>query len=342
MSRLCAKEFLEKSENIPVIDVRTPKEFEEGHIPGAYNIPIFSNEERVVVGTLYKKSGKEVAVMHGLKFVGPKMYDFVAQAKKLLKGKGKNVLVHCWRGGMRSESMAWLFNIAGIKADILDGGYKSYRSFIREDFSNKKRLIVLGGYTGSGKTELLHELQGRGEQVLDLEGLANHKGSVYGGLGQEPQPTNEQFENNTWNVWNSFDDNKVIWVEDESRSVGSVGINTPLYNQMFNSQVLFIDVPRKERVKRLVDEYACFSKEDLLMLSERIEKRLGGNNVKALKEAMKESKFDLVAEITLLYYDKAYDKGLSKKKSVSKFDFEVFNHEIIDVLLEAITELKEI
>lgn len=339
MNRLSVKEFLEKSKDIALIDVRTPKEFEEGHIPGAFNIPIFTNEERAIIGTLYKNSGKEAAVMRGLKIVGPKMYDFVAKAKQLLTAKDKKILVHCWRGGMRSGSMAWLFETAGLEVDLLEGGYKAYRSFIREDFAKKKKLIILGGYTGSGKTELLHELQKRGEQVLDLEGLANHKGSVYGGLGQAPQPSNEQFENNMWTVWDSFDINRHIWVEDESRSVGSVGINAPLYDQMLNSPVFFINIPLEIRVKRLVDEYGYFSKEDLLELSERITKKLGGNNVIEVREALEESRFDRVAEITLRYYDKAYEKGLEKKKRVIKFDFDSFDYQIIDRLVESSTSL---
>lgn len=334
MERLSVKDFLEQSKMLPVVDVRTPKEFDEGHIPGAINIPIFTNEERVVIGTLYKNSGKEAAVMRGLKFVGPKMYDFVAQAKKHIQGKNKNILIHCWRGGMRSGSMAWLFEMAGMSPLVLEGGYKAYRSYIREDFASPKKLIILGGYTGSGKTELLHCLRDKNEQILDLEGIAHHKGSVYGGLGQEAQPTNEQFENNLWLEWNKFDTNKVVWVEDESRSVGSVGINAPLYNQMFNSQVIFVRIPVEVRIKRLVSEYACFSKEDLLELSTRIVKKLGGNNLKELTEALDKSDFDTVTAITLRYYDKAYEGGLAKKKKVDKMEFDSFDHQIVDKLIE--------
>lgn len=334
MERLSAKDFLEQSKMLPVVDVRTPKEFEEGHIPGAINIPIFTNEERVVIGTLYKNSGKEAAVMRGLKFVGPKMYDFVAEAKKHIQGKNKKILIHCWRGGMRSGSMAWLFEMAGLVPSVLEGGYKAYRSHIREDFASPKKLIILGGYTGSGKTELLHALRDNGEQILDLEGIAHHKGSVYGGLGQEAQPTNEQFENNLWVEWNKFDANKVVWVEDESRSVGSVGINAPLYNQMFNSQVIFVRIPIEVRIKRLVKEYACFSKDDLLELSTRIVRKLGGNNLKELTEALYKSDFDTVTSITLRYYDKAYEGGLAKKKKVDKMEFDSFDHQIVDKLIE--------
>jgi tRNA 2-selenouridine synthase len=191
-NRISASEFLDLCKVFSAIDVRSEKEYGHGHIPGAVNLPLFSDEERVVIGTIYKNSGREASVLKGLEIAGPKLAGFVKKLHKITDQK--DILVHCWRGGMRSESMAWLFGQAGYKAHVLEGGYKAYRRFIREELSRPLTYIILGGLTGSGKTELLHMLGRAGEQILDLEKLACHKGSVFGGLGQPGQPANEQFE----------------------------------------------------------------------------------------------------------------------------------------------------
>ena len=157
--------------------------YASGHIPGAHNIPLFTNEERAIIGTLYVQVGKDPAVERGLELVGPKLADFVRQAREL--SAGKPLFLYCWRGGMRSGSMAWLFRTAGFKTFLLKGGYKAYRrSFI--DLLDKYpwKIVVLGGPTGCGKTEILHRLQEKGQQVIDLEGLAHHKGSAFGALGE--------------------------------------------------------------------------------------------------------------------------------------------------------------
>lgn len=334
MKKIYIEEFLKMSEEVPVIDVRTPEEFSQGHITGAYNIPLFSDKERARVGTLYKNSGKEAAVLEGLKYVGPKMHDYVIELRKIVRGKSKKVLVHCWRGGMRSESMVWLFNMAGFDPYFLEGGYKAYRSFIRNDFGSEKKLIVLGGYTGSGKTEILKRLEEKGEQIIDLEALANHKGSVYGGLGQEDQPSNEQFENDTWDVWKGLDPKKPVWIEDESRSIGKVGINNPLYMQMFGSDVVFVDIPIEERVSRLIEEYTTFDVESLKSLSNKIQKKLGGDNLNDLLEALEIEDYQKAIAISLKYYDKAYLKGLSKKTKVHKIEGEKITDDFLKELLE--------
>lgn len=334
MKQVNIEEFLNSVGEIPVIDVRTAKEFAEGHIPGAYNIPLFADEERARVGTVYKNSGREAAILEGLKFSGPNMHSFIIQLKKVVTGKSKKVFVHCWRGGMRSESMAWLFNMAGYDAYKLEGGYKNYRSYIRNDFGSKRKIIVLGGYTGSGKTEMLKRLQDKGEQVIDLEGLANHKGSVYGGLGQEEQPTNEQFENDTWTVWSKLDPNMHVWIEDESRSIGRVGINNPLYTQMAASDVIFVDIPIEERISRLKVEYTHFDVENLKFLSSRIQKKLGGVRLKELLSSLEDGDFGNAVRISLEYYDKAYLKGLSKKTKVHKINAEKITEDFLDDLID--------
>lgn len=334
MSQISIEEFVNKMGEAPIIDVRTPAEFEEGHISGAYNIPLFSDEERVKVGTIYKNSGREAAVLEGLKHSGPKMHDYIIQLKKIVRGKSRKVFVHCWRGGMRSESMVWLFKMAGFDAYKLEGGYKNYRSYIREDFGSERKILILGGYTGSGKTEILKKLEKKGEQIIDLEGLAHHKGSVYGGLGQEEQPTNEQFENDTWEVWRKLDPQKPVWIEDESRSIGRVGINNPLYMQMFNSNVLFLDFPVDERVRRLREEYTCFDVEQLKELSAKIQKKLGGNKLKELMESLEKGDFETAVKLSLYYYDKAYLKGIGKKQKVHKIIAEKITEDFIEDLIK--------
>ena len=199
LKKINVSKFLELSEIIPIADVRSPSEFSFGHIPGAVNIPLFDDEEREAVGTKYKKEGRLPAILEGLKYTGPAMSSKLKQALKIAKN-GK-LLIHCWRGGMRSEAMAWFFSLGDIEIEVLDGGYKSYRHHILENLSEKRKIIVLGGMTGSSKTYILKYLNKMGQQVLDLEGLANHKGSAFGALGQLPQPSTEQFSNMLFNEW---------------------------------------------------------------------------------------------------------------------------------------------
>ncbi|MCB2197425.1 MAG: tRNA 2-selenouridine(34) synthase MnmH [Bacteroidetes bacterium] len=315
-------EFYERSKSIPVIDVRSPGEFEKGHIPCAYNIPIFTNEERAIVGTTYKQQGKEPAVLKGLEIVGTKLRHFADTARKL--AVNNSILVHCWRGGMRSESMAWLFETVGIKTYILEGGYKAFRRFGKQKLAESKNIIILGGLTGSGKTEKLLRLKEYGEQVVDLEGLAHHKGSAFGSLGQEPQPTNEQFENNLLYEWLSLDITKPIWLEDESHSIGTNWIPDELFKTMRNATVIKVDLDKNVRIERLLSEYANFDEQHLENCILRIGKRLGGQNVKSAIESLKNGDLRNVADITLAYYDKSYSFGLNQrdKDSVHSIQFD--------------------
>ncbi len=318
---LSIEKFLPMTDKLPLVDVRSPAEFEHGHIPGAVNMPLFNNDERAIVGIGYKKGGKEHAVQLGLEIVGPKLAGFVKQAKRL--APKKEILVHCWRGGMRSGSMAWLFETAGMKAYTLEGGYKAYRRFIREQFSHPVKMWVLGGYTGSGKTDILKVLEKQGEQFLDIEAIAHHKGSVFGPLGQEPQPTNEQFENNLADAWRKFDFLKTIWVEDESRHLGYCGIPDPLFQQMRQAPLIKVIVPKSEREKRLVHEYGDFKQEVLLEQLIKIRERLGGQYLKEAVKALENNNLHLVVDITLRYYDKAYAHGASQRPSENVFQLEV-------------------
>ncbi|GAB4137678.1 MAG: tRNA 2-selenouridine(34) synthase MnmH [Bacteroidia bacterium] len=293
------------AKTIPVVDVRSPGEFEAGHIPGARNLPLFTNEERAIIGTLYKHSGRAPAVLKGLEIVGPKMAGFAREARKIAKD-GK-ILVHCWRGGMRSGSMALLFETAGVESFTLVGGYKSFRRHILSRFHTNLNIRILGGETGSGKTEILHALARRGEQILDLEALASHKGSSFGAIGMEKQPTVEHFENMLWMALQQLNPEKPVWIEDESKSIGKVFIPLDFWAEMQAAPVYRIRIPFDVRVQRLVKDYGHFPPEILKEATVRIKKRLGGLALKESLEAFENGDLATAVGITLKYYDKAYD-----------------------------------
>jgi tRNA 2-selenouridine synthase len=299
------EEFLRLRESTPVVDVRSPAEFEHGRIPGANNIPVFNNEERAEIGTLYKQKGPETAMKRGLELVEPNLLKMAESALKT--AKNNELLVHCWRGGMRSSSMADLFETAGIKTKLLRGGYKAYRQFVRDSFPRKLDLKIVGGETGSGKTEIIAELKKLGEQVIDLEGLANHRGSSFGAIGMDKQPTVEQFENILFDAICKLDPSKRIWLEDESRHIGRVFIPEGLWLQMTEAPVYRVEIPFDVRVQRLINDYASAPKELLLAATERIKKRLGGLDYKNAVEAFENGDLATATAIALRYYDKAYN-----------------------------------
>lgn len=339
--KIGAERFLQLTEKIPVCDVRSPSEFNAGHIPGSTNIPIFSDKEREIVGVRYKKDGRIPAIKEGLDLAGPLMSQKLDQAIKL--ASENKLLVHCWRGGMRSEAMAWLFSMAGINVHVLEGGYKSYRHFIREKLSEKRKMIVLGGLTGSSKTHLLNHLKGLGQQVIDMEGLANHKGSAFGSLGQLPQPSTEQFANLLYDEWKRSDPETPVWLEDESRNIGTVFMPEALFENMQKAPAIIIMMDVKTRLPRLVGEYSKYPKESLITSILKISKRLGGDNTRDAISAVEAGDFAKAIEITLLYYDRAYMFGLGKKNSENKIIVETGTDNIeenADRLLEEAEKIK--
>jgi tRNA 2-selenouridine synthase len=221
--------------------------------------------------------------------------------------------IHCWRGGMRSESMAWLMQTAGFQVHTLAGGYKAFRQHVLAQLGRPFHLLVLGGKTGSGKTDILKALAQLGEQVVDLEGLAHHKGSAFGSLGQPPQPSSEMFDHKLFAALSSLDPSRRIWVEDESHNIGRVHISQPFWQQMKPAPVLAVEVPTEARVERLVREYADAEDEELAESLRRIQKRLGGQHVKEAMEALDRKDYHRVAAIALRYYDKAYQHGLEQR-----------------------------
>ncbi len=320
------KDFFGLSAHYPLIDVRTPAEFEHGHIPGAVNIPLFSNEERAEIGILYKSRGRETATERGMELVKPKFREFIRMAAALGEN-GSPLLIHCWRGGMRSAGMALLLEWWGYKVFILKGGYKAFRRLALEAFAQPRNLIVLGGRTGSGKTMILNELAKQGKTILNLETLARHKGSAFGSLGEMPQPSQEMFENEAAAQILSVPVSETLWVEDESQNIGKRIIPNAFFEQMRSSKVCFVDIPPEERIEYLTKEYGKFSKEELIGSIEKIIKRVGPQHAKAAIEAIQKGDLKKACEICLVYYDKSYTHGISKrpatnviKKSYARMD----------------------
>lgn len=329
ITTLSASEFFQQSKNNLTLDVRSEGEYNYGHIPHAVNLPLFNNDERKIVGTAYKQQSREQAMLLGLDIVGKKMSSFVQNIKPLVQSN--KVFVHCWRGGMRSGSMAWLFDLFGYEVYTLKGGYKTYRHIVLEALANKNGYVVLGGKTGSGKTAVLQQLRELGEQVVDLEALANHKGSAFGMLGQPPQPSTEHFENVLHEQLSQFDLSRRIWLEDESKKIGTVVINGKLWQQLKTAPVCLIDLPQPIRVKRLVEEYGVNHKEGLKQSLGNIKKRLGGLEWKEAMEGLEQNDFEKTVRIALNYYDKAYDYSIAQReeKSVKKLVFET--EEVVDI-----------
>lgn len=307
---LPVEEFLTQSAHKLVIDVRAPIEYKKGHIPGAINIPLFDDLERAEIGTLYKANGKEEAVMRGLEIVSPKLTDFIKQAK--INTPSNEAYVYCFRGGMRSNSFGWLLNTAGLKVQIMQGGYKAYRNHALKQFAKTYQLILLGGATGSGKTEILHHLQNQ-IQILDLENLAHHKGSAFGGIDQPAQFPQQLFENNMYNALQTLDINRTILTEDESMSIGYNKIPYSFWLQMKAAPIIKIMVPFDLRVKRLVAEYGTADKAALAKSIKNISQQIGPNNFKECMQLLEENKLADVAAITLKYYDRAYEYNHTKK-----------------------------
>lgn len=307
---LKVKQFL--FEEGTIFDVRSPSEFSKGHIPGAINLPMFSDQQRAQVGTAYVQEGKEQAIKLGLQYVGPKLDQFVNFVQKnLAEGTAK---VHCWRGGKRSQSISWLLDQAEISSITLDGGYKAYRKWIKELFSKKRNFFVLGGLTGVGKTEILHILKDRGEQVLDLEGLARHKGSRFGSFDNDKQPTTEQFHNDIAKHIIEFEDTRPIWVEDEGLKIGACHMPEELYLNLRSSNLIVIERPIKERVDHLSNVYGTKPKEELIQAVNNITKKLGGANAQKTIDHIRNNEIKKAVEIVLKYYDSTYTHSLSKRE----------------------------
>jgi len=379
---ISVEEFLKRSVTTPVADVRTPAEYEKGHIPRAVLFSLFNDRERAEVGTLYVQQGRTAAVLKGLELTGPRLGAMARRGLEIARGgaaaaegsdaggsaaggsaaggpaaategsaagprssgaagesfagsgssaaasgssaaesgssaarSGSSLLLYCWRGGMRSASVAWLMESVGVRCFTLENGYKAYRNHLLGFFEHLPHpLKVLGGLTGSGKTERLHLMAEAGEQVIDLEGLAGHKGSAFGNLGLPPQPSTEHFQNMLYDAFSHMDPARPVWVEDESRNIGRCSLPDGLWDKMQQARFYLLDTPLEERVERLMREYGNFDPDMLETAILKIQKRLGYDMSKKAVEACRCGNIRTALEICLAYYDKAYTYQLETRK----------------------------
>ncbi len=311
--------FLKESQGELLLDVRAPIEFEKGHLAQAFNIPLFDNMERAEIGTLYKQQGKDTAVTRGLEIVSPKMLSLATKVKELSKN-GK-VYVYCFRGGMRSGSFGWLMSTVGLDTYILKGGYRSFRNYILEYFGLPRQIVLLGGKTGSGKTEILKELSKLEFQTIDLEKIAHHKGSAFGSINELAQNPQQVFEAELYHELSACKALKTTVFEDESQTIGFNKIPQGLWDRMTDSTIIHIEVPLELRVMKLVADYETADLEALRNATKKISKRLGPMNTKLCLQHIDNRNFADVARLALLHYDKSYAYSYeNKKKEIVYFE----------------------
>lgn len=335
--KISISEFIQHHQETPVFDVRSPGEFSHAHIPTAFNLPLFTDEERRIVGTAYKQQGKQPAIKLGLDFFGVKMKTMVEVVESELKKQqyqSKKIVVHCWRGGMRSAGVSWLLELYGYEVYVLSGGYKSFRNWVLQQLTLPYKINVLGGYTGSAKTAVLKSIQAAQKNIIDLEAIANHKGSAFGGIGQQPQPTQEMFENKLAielsNTTRAGIDTS-FWIEDESQRIGSINIPLIFWNTMRASTLHFINIPFVERLNYIIKEYGELDKQSLIDATLRIQKRLGPNETKTTIQFIKDNNIRDAFIILLQYYDKTYLQALNKREEAGQ---KIENHSATNIDVE--------
>ena len=315
---ITVSKFVDVSTQYPLIDVRTPQEFKLGHIPGAHNVPVLSDEGGELVQTAYDQQGKEAAMLLGLDLCSRRMRPLIEQIKLIAHNKKTNTfLVYGAYNGLRSKSLSLLMRLFDYEVSTLADGYQAFRNYTHTIVREQKKMIILGGSTGSGKTHILRALKEHGEQIIDLELLAQHRGSIFGSLGQKNQPTQEQFENELTLAWRSIDPEKTVWIEDEDRYIGRLSIPEMFWNSMREAPVMYIKVPEKQRISNLCREYGAYSLDALIPCVTRLTQRIGGMITQEIITALQASDTQTACTLLLAYYDKMYQQGLMRRSPES-------------------------
>ena len=316
-----------------LIDVRSPLEFEEDHIPGAYNVPLLSNEERVEVGTIYKQVGAVEARRRGLELTCSRYYDMVERITSL--SAGRPVVIYCWRGGLRSFSVATLVETCGTPAWQLAGGYKAFRNHVTDYFercSFPVPLIVMHGMTGTGKTEFINSLDPLQWAAIDLEGVACHRGSAFGALGLKQDFTQKRFETLLWDAFKRLPADRPVVVEGESQRIGKYSLPGRLYEKMAASCKVWCHASVETRIERLTAEYARLEyRDEMLEALERIRKKLGTSRFTELKVMIENWDVGGIAKGLIEgYYDKMYYKH---RPWTPDLELELENYRLAEVQL---------
>ena len=304
-----------------ILDARSPLEFAEDHLPGALNWPVLDDDQRREVGTLYVQTGPLPARKLGATLVAR---NFAEHLTHWVADKPREwqPLVYCWRGGQRSGSLAWFLDQIGFRTTKLAGGYKGFRAAVRQDLGQwptRFDFTVLAGRTGSGKTRLLHALKAEGAQVLDLEGLAQHRGSVLGGLPDQPQPSQKRFDTLLWQALGQLDAAKPVFVESESKKIGQLQLPDALIKHMHaQGQVLRVQTSDSDRVALLMQEYAFFQQdpERFCALLDSLLPLRGRETVERWQDQARQGDWaGVFGALMLEHYDPLYNKSIDRNYS---------------------------
>lgn len=310
--------------DIVYIDVRSPSEYKNDTIPNAINIPILTDKEREEIGYIYKQIDVEKAKALGLEYASKKLVNFYSIANKIQK-EGKKLALFCYRGGMRSNSIAKILDIMGLDVFLIEGGYKSYRRYVLktlQSYKNKIKFIVLHGYTGTGKTKILSLLEMENQPVLNLEYLARNSGSVFGNIyfGEEAN-TQKKFDSMLLQKFKQTN-SKYMFVESESKRIGKIIIHDFLYNDIVNGYHILIKTSLNNRVKNIIDEYINiqnYNEDTLIDSINKLKNRLGHKKVNELIKQLKAKNFEFVVkELMINYYDPLYKHSIDKIKHYDK------------------------
>ncbi len=315
------------------IDTRTPKEFKHDHLPGAINLPILSNEERAIIGTLFKQVSREKAIEKGMEFFSPKLPDFL---KTISEYKDQEIIIYCWRGGMRSRTVVALFEALGYNVKQLEYGHKAYRAYVRaklDSFQLKPTLVVLSGLTCTGKTDILHLF----ENSLDLEGLAQHRGSLYGSLNLQPN-SQIRFENLLLKKLQELNHYEFLYVEGESRRIGDLIIPPSVWKAMVNGVQIKITRDLNLRAEACVKEYFKDNVEEIISITRRLWKVIGKENKELVLTHLNNQEYFEASKILLeKYYDPLYQNTLNKRTfqtEISSNDLDEAKQQLISFVSE--------